>query len=60
MNSADRTEADNIRRFLRFEQLWREIDEAARRAEARLRLEHALSYSLRTDALETPGRQLAA
>lgn len=60
MNSADRAETQNIDRFLRFEQLRREIDEAARRAEARLRLEHALLYSLRRDVVGTARRQLAA
>jgi hypothetical protein len=60
MDNADRAEAESIRRFARFEQLRREIEEAARRAEANLRLENALVYSVRPDSPHRAERQWAA
>lgn len=60
MDNADKAEAKNILRFNRFEQLWREIEEAERRAEAHLRLEHALHYSRHIDAPAGLAREWAA
>lgn len=42
MERADRAEDESIRRFRRFEAMWRTVDEAVREAEARRRLELAL------------------
>src|SRR5205807_7431577 len=44
---ADQAEAASIRRFGQLSALWSTVDDAARRAEAYLRLENALHYAVR-------------
>ena len=50
MDNADRAEAECIRRYEILDRLGREIEEAARRADARVRLELALGHGVRRDA----------
>ena len=58
---ADRAESESIRRFRQLHQLRGTVDDAARRADAHLRLEHALHHGSHasTDAHTTPSRQAA-
>jgi len=44
VDTADRAENERIRRFLRMSELGSVVSEAARRADAVLRLENALRY----------------
>jgi hypothetical protein len=53
MESVDRAEADNIRRYRRLITLRDTIDEAARRADANRRLENALRYAAPTHLTRT-------
>ena len=50
MDNADRAEAESIRRYESLDRLGHEIEDAARRADARLRLELALGHGVRRDA----------
>jgi hypothetical protein len=52
MDQADRDENVAIGRFQRMEKLWRDVAEAASRADAVLRMERAL------DQLPRPGRAM--
>ena len=56
LEMADRAEAECIRRFLRMSELGSAISEAARRAEATLRLENALRYEAWRPAPAQPQR----
>jgi hypothetical protein len=60
VDSADRAEAESIRRFTCLERLGRDVEDAARRAEARLRLELALRYGLSSNAAVRPASRQAA
>ena len=60
MDNADRAEAESIRRYEILERLGHEIEDAARRADARLRLELALSHGVRRDAADRSAYREAA
>ena len=60
MDTADRAEAESIRRFEQLSSLGHAVAEAVRRADAHLRLEHALRYGLPSGAGGTLAPRRAA